>query len=228
MSENISTLAQFIDDLSETKPNEIISTFVDEINVFTLKELNERASLLAKGLIYIGVQKKSPVALVLQGTTSCLTFVLSLAKIGAVLIPLSKEWPLRTLSAMLKEEKIHTLGFLSEEFASTFRKLVPDLSENERGYLDSPTYPDLKNIVTYGSLKNRGMFTTRELMLLGSHVDDLEMESLLESVNESDVFMKKAIWDANKKYRFVPVLHREIIQVNPTFPALQNYLLNSI
>ena len=41
------TIAQFIDNLIQRDPNQVISTFRDEINVFTIDELYKRANLLA-------------------------------------------------------------------------------------------------------------------------------------------------------------------------------------
>lgn len=228
MTNTLATIANLVDKIAFETPDEIISTYRDEINIFTISELNKRATLLAKGLLYINVQKGTPVAAVLSGTTSCLTFVIALAKIGAILIPLSKEYPVRSISSILKNEEVHTLGFLSESFMNNFKKLVPDITKNERGYLNSPEFPDLKNIVTFGSLKNRGMFTTRELMLQGSHIDDLEMEALFDAVNEDDIFMKKISWDENKKYKFSPLTHKQILKTNPNLNSFQEYLLGSI
>ncbi|MCF8360517.1 MAG: AMP-binding protein [Prolixibacteraceae bacterium] len=228
MAKTSATIAKLVDEIARQKPGEIISTYLDEINIYTISELNERATMLAKGLLYINVQKGTPVALVISGTTSCLTFVVALAKIGALLVPLSRDYPLRVISDILKNQKVHTMGFLSDTFINVFKKLVPDLTQNERGYLDTPEYPDLKNIVTFGSLKNRGMFTTRELMLQGTHIDDLEIEALFDNVTESDVFMKKISWDKNKKYKFSPLTNGQVVKANPTLNSLQDFLQKSV
>ena len=222
------TLTEFMENLAFANPNQVISTFKDEINVFTVKELNDRANLLAKGLLYHGVSKNSSVGLVIAGTTNCLTFALALAKIGAVLIPISKKWEIRLIKKILKEQHIHTIAFYADVFLKTFKQIVPDLAQTERGYLASKDFPKLKNIVTLGSVKNRGIFTTRELMLVGSHMDDIEMEDTLATTKPSDIFIRKVTFGEKDKAIIEEFSHEEILQDNFSFPALQNFLLNSI
>ena len=223
-----STLANFVENLVFINPQEVISTFRDEINVYTLNELNNRANLLAKGLLYNGVTKGTPVALVLAGTTNCLTFVIALAKIGAVLVPVNKDAGLKTIQVVLKEQKIHTIGFYADAFLKKFSEIIPDYTQSERGYLKADKFPELKNIVTFGSIKNRGIFTTRELMLLGEHMDDIEMEALIQDSLPDDTFIKQVIFDENGKSTTTSITHGELLEMNKTFPSLQSFLLNLI
>lgn len=222
------TLNEFIENLAFSKPDQVISSFQDEINIYTIKELNDRANLLAKGFLYNNVGKNTPVALVIAGTTNCLTFILALAKVGAVLIPINKNLELRLIEKILQSEKVHTIGFYADLFLKTFQLLVPNLTQNERGYLLSETFPALKNIVTLGSIKNRGIFTTRELMLVGSHIDDIEMENSVISISPTDVFIRKVTINKNDHLKVESITHGEILKNNFTFSALQNYLFNLI
>lgn len=223
-----STLSEFLENLAFTTPNQVISTFKDEINIFTVKELNDRANLLAKGLLYHGVTKGTPVALVIACTTNCLTVALALAKIGAILVPLNQHLELRVIEKILKEQKIHTIAFYADAFLRTFQQIIPNLAHNERGYLSSKDFPHLKNIVTLGSVKNRGIFTTRELMLVGSHMDDIEMEDTLVAIQPSDVFIRKVTYGDRSKIKVEEITHEQILKDNFSFPALQNFLLNTI
>lgn len=225
---NYSTLSEFAEHIAFETPDQVISTYRDEINVYTIKELNDRANLLAKGLLHQGVGKGTRVALVLAGTTNCLQFVIALAKIGGILIPIPKELDPSLMVKILKEEKIQTVCFFAEEFLNTFKKIVTELDQNERGYLTSKKFPDLKNIITLGSIKNRGMFTTRELMLVGSHIDDFEVEESLMSVQPKDVFIRRISFDAHRKKKIEKITHKEILSENFSFSTLQNFLLNNI
>ncbi|MFA9392447.1 MAG: AMP-binding protein [Prolixibacteraceae bacterium] len=223
-----STIAEFIENLADTNPGQIISSFQDEINIYTVKELNNKASLLAKGLLYNGVGKNTPVGLVMAGTTSCLTFTLALAKIGALLIPINTKLEIRLIKKILQEEQIHTLAFYADAFLNTFQQIVPNLTQNERGYLHSKDLPQLKNIVTLGSVKNRGIFTTRELMLVGSHMDDIEMEDTIVAIKADDVFIHKISFGELLKMKVEAISHGQIVKEHTTFADLQNYLLRSI
>jgi fatty-acyl-CoA synthase len=223
-----STITTFIDQLAYSNPEQVISSFQDEINIYNIGELNKSANLLAKGFLYHGISKGIPVALVIACTTNCLTFVLALAKVGAVLVPVDKNLELRLIEKILKNEKIHSIGFYADSFLKTFEQLVPNLTRNERGYLQSTQFPYLKNVITLGSLKNRGIFTTRELMLVGSHIDDIEMENLLESIRPDDPFIHKVNFNKREELKVQSIAHVDILKTCSTFPALQNYLLNLI
>lgn len=223
-----STLSEFMENLAYNHPEQVISTFKDEINVFTVQELNHKSNLLAKGLLYQGVSKGTNVALVLSGTTNCLTFALALARIGAIMIPVNPKLDLILLKKVLREQHIHTIAFYANTFLTNFKKVIPNFTNNERGYLSLKDFPELKNIVTLGSLKNRGIFTTRELMLLGSHMDDIEMENALMTVEPSDVFIRILTFGDKLKIKVKEYTHEQILTDNFTFPALQNFILNSV
>ncbi len=223
-----STLSDFIEALAYEKPNEVISTFKDEINVYTISELNKKANLLAKGLLYNGVEKGTNVALVLAGTTNCLTFVMAVLKIGAILIPINKYIGSKNLETILIHEKVHSLAFYADAFLEKLKEIIPDYFQNERGYLQNEKFPCLKNIITLGSIKNRGLFTSRELMLLGMHMDDIEMETRIKTIMPNDVFMKHALFDENEELSVNKKTHKEIITPGFSFPALQNFLMNTI
>lgn len=220
------TLAGFIEQKVFENPDEIISTFKDEINVFNIGELNKKATLLAKGFLYNNVSKNTPVALMLAGTTNCLTVVLALAKISALLIPLNAKMNDDQIVSILRDEKIHTLGFYADEFLARLNKIIPNFEENERGYLRSESNPYLRNLVTFGSIKKRGIYTTRELMLLGMHSDDAEVELLIEAISPGDTFIKHVHWDSKNKKHTREITHGEMITSNFTMAALQNFLLS--
>lgn len=220
------TLSSFIEQNVIENPNEVISTFKDEINVFTLEELNEKAGLLAKGFLYSGITKGTRVALVMAGTTNCLAFVLALAKVGATLIPFQKDMDILKIQKILLEEKVHSIGFYADVFLKKFNKIVPNISQNERGYLNTEKFPDLRNIITLGSVKNRGIFTTRELMLVGMHMDDFEMENSMVNVDPDDLFIKKVEIDDQKNMKITKITHRQILKKIYNFADLQQYLLN--
>lgn len=223
-----STISTFIDQLAYSDPEQVISSFQDEINIYTIAELNQRANLLAKGFLYQGIGKGTPVALVVACTTNCLTFVLALAKVGAILIPLDKNLELRLIEKIISKQKVHSIGFYADPFLKTFKQLLPNLTQNERGYLHSDRFPFLKNIITLGSVKNRGIFTTRELMLVGSHIDDIEMENLIENIRPEDPFIQKISFTKKEEFKVQSITHHEVLKTCTTFPALQNYLLNLI
>ena len=225
---NSFTLASYFDKMVYENPEQVISTFKDEINVFNIGELNHKATLLAKGLLYIGIGKGTPVALVLSGTTNCLTFVVALSKIGAILIPLNKEMEIERIMLILQHTKVNTIGFYADHFLDKFKQIIPDYLNSERGYLNNKTFPLLKNVVSFGSIKNRGIFTTREIMLLGEHTDDFEIEEITAQIKPDDVFMQSCNFDNKGKIIVNTTKQGDVISDNFSFSVLQNYVMNSI
>jgi len=65
--------------------------------------------------------------------------------------------------------------------------LIPELKTSERGRLKSNRFPVLKNVVFIGQEKHRGMFTTAEILLLGSYQNNEEYFQLKKSINCYDV-----------------------------------------
>lgn len=227
-TEKPTTLAHFFDKMIHENPKQVISTFKDEINVFTIDELNLKANLLAKGLVYIGVGKGSPVALVLSSTTNCLIFVVALSKIGAIVVPVSNDIDITKFSDILITGKINTVGFYADIFLDRFKKVVPNYLENERGYINNSSFPNLKNVVTFGSIKSRGVFTTRELMLLGEHIDDFEIEELSAKISPNDVFIRSFIYNKKNILSISDASHADILKENFSISALQNFIINAV
>ena len=113
------------------------------------------------------------------------------AKIGAILVTVNTNYKLAELEYILKNADINSLfivdGYRDSDYVKMIFELVPELKTQARGKLKSEKFPELKNVGFIGQQKHRGMYSTDELMLLGSHIDDLELESVKEALNCHDV-----------------------------------------
>jgi fatty-acyl-CoA synthase len=226
MKKQSNTLAEFIENLAFDKPDQVVSIFKNDINTYSIDDLNKKSTLLSKGLLYTGIEKGTPVCMALSGTYNCLAMAIALAKIGAILLPIDDKIENEKLSLILQKEKIHTLGFYAYTFFEKIKMIITDYQKNERGYLQSDKYPMLKNIVTFGSIKYRGVFTTRELMLLGMHIDDIEMETRTDIIEPTDIYIKQILIDKINSYSIKSITHNEIISEDFSLPAFQNILSN--
>jgi fatty-acyl-CoA synthase len=222
------TLADIIENSAFTHPDQIIWSQNEDLIKNTIEELNYRSTLLAKGLLYNGVHRGTAVAVVTAKTTNFLSLAFALAKIGAQFIPIDNSITARQLMRIFIEEKVQTICFYSDTFLNNFKSLIPDFAQNERGYLNTPQFPLLKNIVNLGSIKIKGLFTLRELMLLGSHIDDIEMETSIKEIKPDDIFIKKVRYDEDNQKIIKSKTHAEVLKKYKTFNELQNYLLNII
>jgi fatty-acyl-CoA synthase len=185
------TLGEILEKWAFETPDKEFMVYPDRALRFTYKQFNERVDALAKGLLYIGVTPGDKVGIWAKNVPDWTTFMFATAKIGAILVTINTSYKLAELEYLLKDADINTLcmadGYRDSDFVEMVFQLVPELKEQARGSLKSEKFPELKNVVFIGQQKHRGMYNTAELILLGNHVDDIELESVKVSLNRHDV-----------------------------------------
>jgi len=185
------TLGEILEKWAYETPEKEFMVYPDRDLRFTYKQFNERVDALAKGLLYIGVNPGDKVGIWAKNVPDWTTFMFATAKIGAILVTINTSYKLSELEYLLKDADINTLcmadGFRDSDFVEMVFQLVPELKEQARGSLRSKNFPELKNVVFIGQQKHRGMYNTAELILLGNHVDDIELETIKVSLNCHDV-----------------------------------------
>lgn len=174
----------------ETPGKEFI-VYPDRDLRFTYRQFNRRVDALAKGMLYIGIKPGDKVGIWAKNVPDWTTVMFATAKIGAVLVTINTNYKLAELEYLLKDSDISTLflveGYRDSDYVGMMFHLVPELKEQARGELKSKDFPLLKNVVFIGQQKHRGMFNISELILLGTHVDDFELESIKETLYCQDV-----------------------------------------
>ena len=185
------TLGQILEKWAYETPNKEFIVYPDRDLRFTYKQFNERVDQLAKGLIYIGIKPHDKIGIWAKNVPDWTTLMFATAKIGAILVPINTNHKLIELKYLLKDANIQTLflvdGFRDSDYVQMINKIVPELKSHARGSLNSATFPELRNVVFVGQKKYRGMYNTTELMLLGSYIDDIELESVKEALDVHDV-----------------------------------------
>ncbi len=185
------TLGHILEKWALESPDHDFIVYPDRNLRFTYAEFNERVDRLAKGLLYIGVQPGCKVGIWARNVPDWLTFMFASARIGAVLVTINTSYGMAELEFVLENADIHTLcmvdGYRDTDYLRMIGELVPELKEQSRGELKSARFPELRNVVFIGQEKHRGMYNTQELLLLGIHVDDFEIESLCETLSCHDV-----------------------------------------
>jgi fatty-acyl-CoA synthase len=185
------TFGELLEKYALETPNREFMVYADRNLRFTYSQFNERVDQLAKGLLYIGVNQGDKVGIWANNVPDWLTFMFATAKIGAILVTINTNYKSSELEYLLRNADIHTLcmvdGFRDSDYVSMMFDLVPELKTSQRGNLKSEKLPELKNVIFIGPQKHRGMYNTAELMLLGSHIDDFELEQIKENINCHDV-----------------------------------------
>jgi fatty-acyl-CoA synthase len=185
------TLGEIIEKWAFETPGKEFIVYPDRNLRFTYKQFNERVDALAKGLLYIGIKPGDKVGIWAKNVPDWTTIMFATAKIGAVLVTINTSYKPAEVEYLLKDSDISTLflvdGYRDSDYVEIMFELIPELKEQARGELKSEKFPFLKNLVFIGQQKHRGMFNTAELILLGKHVDDIELESIRETLNCHDV-----------------------------------------
>jgi fatty-acyl-CoA synthase len=185
------TFGELLEKYALESPDREFMVYADRNLRFTYSQFNDRVDQLAKGLLYIGVRPGDKVGIWANNVPDWLTFMFATAKIGAVLVTINTNYKSAELEYLLQNADIHTLclvdGFRDSDYVNMIFDLVPELKNSQRGNLKSEKFPELKNVIFIGPQKHRGMFNTAELILLGSHIDDMELELIKETINCHDV-----------------------------------------
>lgn len=185
------TLGGILEKYAFETPDQEFIVYPDRDLRFTYSEFNARVDKLAKGLMYTGVGVGDKVGIWANNVPDWLTFMFATAKIGAVLVTINTNYKLAEMEYLLKNADIHTLclvdGWRDSDYVNMIFELIPELKTHSRGNLKSEKFPELRNVVFIGQEKHRGMFNTAELILLGEHLDDLELEDAKLKVGPHDV-----------------------------------------
>lgn len=185
------TLGSILEKWAYETPDKDFIVYPDRDLRFTYSQFNERVDQLAKGLLFIGIKLGDKVGIWAKNVPDWTTLMFATAKIGAILVTINTNYKLAELDYLLKNADINTLfmvdGYRDSDYVQMMFELVPELKTQARGELNSEKYPELKNVGFIGQQKHRGMYSISELILLGSHIDDLELESIKEAQNCHDV-----------------------------------------
>ncbi len=185
------TLGEILEKWALESPAQDFIVYPDRNLRFTYGEFNDRVDRLARGMLYIGVQPGSKVGIWARNVPDWLTFMFATAKIGAVLVTINTSYGTEELAYVLENADIHTLcmveGYRGSDYLRMIGELVPELKEQPRGALSSARFRELRNVIFIGPQKQRGMYNTQELLLLGGQLDVSEVETIAETLSCHDV-----------------------------------------
>lgn len=185
------TLGEMLEKWAMETPEKEFMVYPDRNLRFTYKTFNERVDALAKGFLYVGIKPGDKVGIWAKNVPDWLTVMFATAKIGAILVTINTSYKKAEIEYLLKNSDINTLclvdGYRDSDYVSMIFDLLPELKEQPRGEITSAKFPMLKNVVYIGQQKHRGMFNTAELILQGTHIDNLELENVQETLHCHDV-----------------------------------------
>jgi fatty-acyl-CoA synthase len=185
------TLGGLLEKWAKETPDHEFIVYPDRNLRFTYSQFNDRIDKLSKGLINIGVKPGDKVGIWATNVPDWSSFMFATAKIGAVLVTVNTSYKIAELEFIMKNADLHTLciinGYRDGDYVNMVYELVPELKTSVRGELRSEKFPELRNVVFIGPEKHKGMYSTHELMLLGSYLPDDELNRRREIITCHDV-----------------------------------------
>ena len=224
------TLGEILEKWAIETPDHEFMVYPDRDLRFTYKQFNERVDNLAKGLLYIGVAPGDKVGIWAKNVPDWTTFMFATAKIGAILVTINTSYKIAELEYLLKNADVNTLcladGYRDSDFVDMIFRSVPELREQPRGSLKSEKFPELKNVVYIGQQKHRGMYNTAELILLGNHIDNIELENIRETISCHDVVNMQYTSGTTGFPKGVMLSHHNILNNGLATGQCMNYTSN--
>lgn len=185
------TIGAFLEEQVQRLPDHEFIVYPDRDLRFTFRQFNERVNQLAKGLLAIGLGKGDNVGIWATNVPDWTTFMFATAKIGAVLVTINTHYRSFELEYLIRQADLKALvlidSFRDHDYLQTINELIPELTSNQRGLLRSEKFPELRNVIFIGQEKHRGMYNSRELMLLGDQYDNSELDTIKSSLSPHDV-----------------------------------------
>lgn len=221
------TIGQVFEDQVAAYPDKEFLVYSDRDLRFTYRQFDERCNNLAKGLLAIGLKKGDHLGIWATNVPDWYTFVFATAKIGVVLVTVNTAYKSHEAEYLFTQSDITTLaltnGYRDSDYIAMVNELIPELKTAERGRLESAKFPFLKNIIFVGQEKHRGMFSTQELILLGSHMDDAELNRIKNSLDCHDVINMQYTSGTTGFPKGVMLTHHNILNNGLTIGDNQNF-----
>lgn len=185
------TLGKLLDEAIERWPDNEAVVYVDRDLRMTYREFGEHVDELARGLMALGVGKGEKVAVWAYNVPHWVALQFATARIGAVLLTVNTYYRNHELDYLLTQSETENLviidGFRDIDYVRTVYDLVPELKTQERGFLKSAKYPNLKRVLFLGQEKHRGMYSMPELLAMSAMTTQSDYQARQDSLDPHDV-----------------------------------------
>lgn len=187
------TLGDLLDKVASVYPENDCVVCNDKPFRKTYKEFKEECDTVAKGLMALGVEKGSHVAIWATNYPEWIVLMYASAKIGATLVTVNTNYKVFEAEYLLKQSDTDTLvmmeGLKDTNYTEIINELCPELKTSTPGSMDCENLPYLKRVIYLDSKEKtpQGMLHWSELHKLSEKISDDELRARQASVDCHDV-----------------------------------------
>lgn len=187
------TLGDLLDRVTSVYPDVEALVYHDRPYRKTYKEFNDEVDLVARGLMAMGVEKGSHVAIWATNYPEWVVAMFATAKIGATLITVNTNYKIYEAQYLLRQSDADTLilmhGLKDTCYVDVMNELCPTLKESKPGELDSEELPRLKRVIYIDKKEDtpKGMYHWTDLYELAKEVPHEDMKKVQASIHHHDV-----------------------------------------
>ena len=213
------TMGDFLERQVEKDPDREFIVYPDRNLRFTYRQFNERVDNLAKGLLEIGIDIGDHVGIWARNVPDWLTYFYAAAKLGAVPVTINTYYKSHELEYVVRQSDMKALALVdgykggNYSYLDILYEIAPEIRETSSftRRVNTEKFPVLKSIIYMGPEKHRGMYSTNELISLGSHMPDDKLRENMKKIKNTDMVNMQYTSGTTGFPKGVMLTHRNII-----------------
>ncbi len=210
------TLGQLLDEMARVRPD--APALVFEGRTLSYRDLEHEASLVARGLLELGLGRGDKVAVLMGNRPEWIITALATAKAGGVLVAVNTWYYAEEIAYVLGHSEASILVMtdrferIKRDYSALILEICPELGNERRERLSSPKLPELAHVVRTGPASLPGSWSWDELRERGGAIPHAQLSERQAAVAPEDMFYLLYTSGTTARPKGVPLAHRGLIE----------------